>query len=108
MEQNTGIIDDIVQKEAFKVLKNDILKQLKQAHNADELSYALGLQKSFNDFIAENNYKRLGIIMKANDAETKTKEIEILLKYSNDLNEFILLVYLAREFKINNIITTMK
>ena len=103
-----SIIEDIVHQEAFKVIKNDLITSLKDTSIKKELSYALGLKCSFDEFIAENDYKRLAVIMKANDTITKSEEIVILLENSSDFNEFVLLCYLTQSFKENGVITKMK
>lgn len=108
MTKDCSIINDIVHQEAFKVLKTDVLKILENSKNLPELSMALGLNCTLNQFIEKDDYRRLGIIMKANDTKTKSEEIQMLLKNSKDLNEYILLTYLTQEMKNKGVITTVK
>lgn len=96
---------DIVQKEAFEVLKKDMLELLKKNEISDKLDRCLGLPEVFSEDWHEN--KKVEFFSKLHHVDTFTEELQICLEYSNTFNKFMWHCAMALKFK-DKIIGEMK
>lgn len=81
--------EDIVNKEAFKVLKNELIPILEKNNELSDLCMALGLGVSTREFLSKNNHENLFLLLKTLPKETTTERLKILLESSDSLHEFM-------------------
>lgn len=81
---------DIVRKQAFQVLKNDMLSLLKKTESGNDVASVFGMGVNTKEFLTANDFKNFLTILAALTAPSKSEKIKIILQNSESIEEFTL------------------